>query len=166
MTQYGVIIDHDLIPEKTKIYNMFLAYFGNPILTKIRNTDEGSLYAAKIDVMLRENRYLMIITTPDQQAVGSNFKLNDLKWSTLQTRQFKTELPCTSFSYISTGRAPFDSRLMIVEKNDKMGHYSSKDYKMSMCLLAKKEDKFSFFPEIGTIASALETFRTIFKIEI
>ena len=155
-----------LLSEKTKIYDMFLAYFGNPVLTKIRNTDEGSLYAAKIDVMLRENRYLMIITTPDQQAVGSNFKLNDLTWSTLQTRQFKTELPCTSFSYISTGRAPFDSRLMIVEKNDKMGHYSSKDYKMSMCLLAKKEDKFSFFPEIGTIASALETFRTIFKIEI
>ena len=140
MSDYGTVIDSNLLPEKTAIYELFVAYFNNPILTKTKNEDGGSMYVAKMNLLMRDYRYLIVI---------------------------EYEMDCNNFSYMSSGKAPFDSRLFLKEKNENMAKYYSKDHpKLSMCLLAKKKNDFTSYPELGTIAGALETFRTIFQITI
>ncbi len=167
MTDYGTILNPNLAPEKLAIYNLFNSYFSDPILTKIKNENGGSMYAAKQNLLMRDYRHLIVITPEDNQLVGSTFNLSQLDWVYLQTRSFDQELECGSFTYISSGKSPYDSRLTLVEKNDRMARYSSKDYpQLTMCLLSKNKDNFGSFPQLGTIAGALETFRTIFKIEI
>ncbi len=167
MSSYGTMIDSDLLPEKTAIYDLFTAYFSNPILTKTKNEDGGPIYAAKMNLLMRDYRYLIIVAPEDQQPIGSTFRLDQIKWVYLQTRTFEYEMNCADFSYISSGRPPFDSRLRLVEKKGNMATYESKDYpNLSMCLLAKKGNEFTSYPELGTIAGALETFRTIFQITI
>ena len=46
MSQYGFILDSDLLNEKSKIYEVFTSYFGNPELTKIENK-KGVPYGRK-----------------------------------------------------------------------------------------------------------------------
>ena len=167
MSDYGTVIDSNLLPEKTAIYELFVAYFNNPILTKTKNEDGGSMYVAKMNLLMRDYRYLIVIAPEDNQPHGSTFQLSQISWIYLQTRSFEYEMDCNDFSYMSSGKAPFDSRLFLKEKNESMAKYHSKDYpKLSMCLLAKKKNDFTSYPELGTIAGALETFRTIFQITI
>jgi hypothetical protein len=125
------------------------------------------MYVAKMNLLMRDYRYLIVIAPEDNQPHGSTFQLSQISWIYLQTRSFEYEMDCNDFSYMSSGKAPFDSRLFLKEKNESMAKYHSKDYpKLSMCLLAKKKNDFTSYPELGTIAGALETFRTIFQITI
>ena len=54
MTDYGTILNPNLAPEKLAIYNLFNSYFSDPILTKIKNENGGSMYAAKQNLLMRE----------------------------------------------------------------------------------------------------------------
>ena len=67
MSKYGFILDSDLLNENTKIYDLFTSYFGNPLLTKIENKNNYSLYAAQVDLMIKDNRYLIVIANKAQE---------------------------------------------------------------------------------------------------
>ena len=164
MSQYGYIIDSDLLPQKSKVYGLFSSYFGNPRLSKIESQDNCSVYAAKVDLQLRENRYLIVSTAKDSYPKGSQFKLGEIKWTTLQTRNIPRELDCLKFSYNPSRKAPFDSRVFLKERKETMTTYTNKDYNFTMCLLHTDNSKFQY-PDLGIIASALETYNAIVKIE-
>ena len=60
MAEYGFILDQDLQFEKRKIYELFTNYFGNPLLTKIKDQSGVSVYAGRAAKMLRDMRYLIV----------------------------------------------------------------------------------------------------------
>jgi hypothetical protein len=165
MAQYGYIIDSDLQSDKRDVYEMFSKYFGNPTLTKIRDEQRYSTYAVKLNVHLRENRYLMLITTNDANQIGTMFPLDDIKWEALQTRSTDSEFNCGSFTYMPRRKPPYTSRIFLKERQDKRTTYTSKDYPLSLCLLHTGKSKYEY-PNLGTISSALESWQTIIKIEI
>jgi len=165
MAQYGYIIDSDLQSDKRGLYSMFSQYFGNPTLTKVRDERRYSTYAVKLNVYLRENRYLMLITTKDENQIGAMFPFDDIKWEALQTRSTDTEFNCGTFTYIPSNKAPYTSRILLTERQDTRTTYSNKDYPLSVCLLHTGKSKYEY-PNLGTLTSALESYQTIIKIEI
>ena len=122
MTEYGHMIDSDLIEDKRTVHDMFTSYFGNPSLTKIKDDNNCSVYAAKVNLQLREYRYLLITCEKDNFTIGTNFKLEDLRWISLQTRSLKYELPCDVFTYLPNKKYPFTSRLFLKERGEKNDH--------------------------------------------
>ena len=70
MTEYGHMIDSDLVEDKRTIHDMFTSYFGNPSLTKIKDDNNCSVYAAKVNLQLREHRYLLITCEKDNFTLG------------------------------------------------------------------------------------------------
>ena len=95
MSQYGYVIDSDLDFSKREIYQLFFNYFNDPILTKIKDDAGNTLYAAKIGLLLRDNRYLLVSTPKDNYQVGQTFGV-DIKWNILQTRT-SDDYNCNSF---------------------------------------------------------------------
>ena len=164
MAHYGYVIDSDLIPAKRKVYNLIVSYFGNPTLTKIKDENNCSIYASKVNLLLKETRYLLVSAIKDHHRIGVQFKLSDIKWGMLQTRTTSEEMNCTNFTYMPSGKAPFDTRLFLDERRENLTTYKSKDYPISLCLLHTSDSKYEY-PDLGTLASALETYQTILKIE-
>ena len=164
MTEYGYIIDEDLVEYKRKIYDLFTSYFNNPVLTKIKDDDQHSVYAVRLNVQLRENRYILVTCKKDVFLPGTRFPLNDIRWNSFQTRSLNKELECGNFTYMSKKTNPYSTRIFLIDRYDKMTTYSCKDYKISLCMLHTEETKYQY-PEIGTISGALETYQTIIKIE-
>jgi len=166
MAQYGYVIDSDLNEDKREIYKLFSNYFGNPELTKVRDDTKHSVYAVKLNVYLRENRYLILIVNKDEHQIGSMFSFDNIKWEALQTRSTVTEFNCGTFSYIPMNKHPYTSRIFLKDRKDEMTTYTSKDFpKLSLCMLHTGKSKFQY-PNIGTLVNALESYQTIIKIEI
>lgn len=165
MSQYGYVIDSDLDFSKREIYQLFFNYFNDPILTKIKDDAGNTLYAAKIGLLLRDNRYLLVSTPKDNYQVGQTFKLSDIKWNILQTRTLSDDYNCNSFSYSPTKKHPYNTRIFVDKRYDHMSTFRCKDYKIQVCMLHTDNSKFQY-PDIGYLAGALETYNALFKIEI
>ena len=54
MTEYGHMLDSDLVEDKRTVHDMFTSYFGNPSLTKIKDDNNCSVYAAKVNLQLHQ----------------------------------------------------------------------------------------------------------------
>lgn len=165
MAQYGHIIDKDLVPEKRKIYRLLTAYFGNPKLTKIKDTGSHSMYAAMVDLLIKDFRYLIVLSPKDTYPKGVQFPLSSINWISLQTRTLNNELNCNKFTYIPHNKPPFDTRVHLNKRKEKLATYESRDYKFSLCLLHTQESLYEY-PDLGTLSSALETYQTIIQIEV
>ena len=165
MSQYGYVIDNDLDFSKREAYQLFVNYFNNPTLSKIKNENNYTLYGAKIGLLLRDNRYLLVSSPQDNHPVGTQFKLEDIKWNMLQTRTLTEEYNCNSFSYNPTKKYPYNTRIFLDKRYDKMSTYKCKEFNLTVCMLHTDNTKYQY-PDIGYLAGALETYNSLFKIEI
>jgi hypothetical protein len=166
MTEYGFILDQDLQFEKRNIYELFTNYFGNPLLTKIKDQSGVSVYAGRAAEMLRDRRYLIVLIDSDKNPLGKRYKLDELPWKCLQTRTNQEEYNCDSFSYMPNTKAPYDTRMLLKERKPTLTSYMNKKYKFSLCLLHTDDTTRYEYGDIGTLHSALETYQTIIQIEI
>ena len=165
MAQFGFVLDEDLVLKKRTIYSLFSNYFGDPVMTKIKDQNVFSMYAARKNVLLRNFNYLIVLTRRDFNQSGTKFNLSQLKWKTLQTRTLDNELACDTFSYIPNAEPPYNSVLKIIKRNPSMSTYSNTDYNFSVGLLRTNSELQFEYPSHGTLASALETYQTIIQIE-
>ena len=166
MAEYGFVLDQDLQFEKRKIYNLFINYFGNPLLTKIKDSEGISVYAAQSAAMLRDMRYLIVLIETDNNPIGKRYKLSELPWKCLQTRTNQEEYNCESFTYMPNSKNPYDTRMLLKERKPTLTSYVNKDYKISLCLLHTDDSTQYEYGDIGTLHSALETYQAIIQIEI
>ena len=44
MSQYGVMLDTTADPLNEQVYESFVQYFNNPVLAKIKNVEQYSMY--------------------------------------------------------------------------------------------------------------------------
>ena len=65
MAQFGFVLDEDLVLKKRIIYSLFSNYFGDPVMTKIKDQNIFSMYAARKNVLLRNFNYLIVLTRRD-----------------------------------------------------------------------------------------------------
>ena len=70
MAQYGELLT-GFDPFKDEMYKLFDTYFERPILTKIKNINNYSMYLIKMHSMLaREFRYLIVFVPKDDYRFG------------------------------------------------------------------------------------------------
>jgi len=165
MSQYGEILDGGYEPEKDYVYKLFVNYFNNPIMTKIK--DEGnnySLYASKVYCLLsKECRYIIAITNKDQYRVGTTEELLTMKWVSLQTRTLKEEFKTKVdfHGYEAKAEGPLTAVIRRVKVEDSSSTYLCQDLPITITLLHNERKKSYSYQDKGTVIAALETWETI-----
>ena len=86
MATYGEMID-DYNPMKDDIYKIFSQYFNDPMMTKMKDDNNLSMYVCRLYCLLnRECRYIIVFTEQTQNTIGTLANLSTLEWVSLQTR--------------------------------------------------------------------------------
>jgi hypothetical protein len=159
---YGELVDDAYHPQQDYIYSLMVKYFKNPLMTKIKNQNQFSMYACQIYGLLnKEHRYIIAFTHSNPDPVGTEEQLHDIKWINLQTRTLSENMKCNIHTYIPTNDTPLNANISRKEITPQTSMYLCKTFPISVVLLhTPKKDATSYQNE-GTIVAALETYETI-----
>lgn len=160
--QHGQVINPYYDPSKNNVYESFYEYFNNPVLTKIKNVDNYTVYVARIHSMLGNAfRYLILFVERDVNITGTKKKMRELDWVSLQTRTLEDNHDLPSHSYTVRKTPGLTKIIRIKEQNEQQSTYTVDEYPLLVTLLhTRKNNSYQYQPK-GTLVSALETFQTI-----
>lgn len=149
-------------PQKDELYKTFDLYFEHPILTKIKNVGEYSMYLTEIHSLLgREHRYLIAFVNKDDYPLGHEQELSRLYWITLQTRTMTDHHRVRRHKYIPRRFPPLMKSIILSSRDENSSKYSCPDYRnLEVILLPRKGGEMEY-SQRGTIVTALETYSTI-----
>lgn len=158
MAYYGEIINKDYDPIKEDVYKLFVKYFGNPVMTKIKDINSYTMYMTKIHAMLGiEYRYLIIFTKKND--IHST-ELENLKWVSLQTRTLTDEHDIPIHSYTPKRLPELDKKIKLEKREEKGYIYSVSELPLQIILVPKSKS-IADYSETGTVIIALETYQTL-----
>ena len=168
MTSNGELLDPYYDTLRDTIYPLFVKYFGNPEMTKIKNVknygddEEYSMYMCKIHALLiSEFRYIIVFIFKDDLPIGSKVNLEALPWMSLQTRTMQEEHDLPLYSYIPRRLAMLDKKISLVKQDERSYTYHAENSPIVITLLAKMKDTTAEYPPTGTVCMALETYQTV-----
>ncbi len=158
----GVFIDEPYDLNKDKVYVMILHYFGNLRFYKLEDTEYTSIYICKLGGLTNEKRYILSTVLKDEHKVGKEKRLNTLHWISFQTRCLPENYKITEQHYAEKRDEPYSKNIICVTRTEQYTNYilQDKSYPIKITLLHTKRGKYEY-PDTGTLASALETFRTV-----
>jgi hypothetical protein len=163
MADYGEIID-DYDPYREKIYTMFILYFNNPTMVKVKDTDEHSMYICKLYCLLnRECRYIIVFSDKNNESVGTLEKLENIQWVSLQTRTLPDnyENVNTVHGYQPVAEGDLMAVINRIKVTKETSTYSCQDIPILVTLLHTQKNTADTYQAKGTVIHALETFQTI-----
>ena len=161
MAHYGEIIDNSYVPRHDKIYPLFIEYFGNLSMTKIKTVGKYSMYAAKIHCLLGiESRYVVAFIDEDKLPLGNVDSFSNLKWLNLQTRTLADIHNIPPQTYRPRRLPSLMKKIEMVSRTPTEYVYRCDDYPIQITMIPKKGSDLEYQPK-GTIVTALETFQTI-----
>ena len=161
MEKYGTIFQSNFNLAHDKFRNLITEYYGNPTLVKIKQADNESIYIAKVNShLLTDRQYIIATCKKDKLPLGKIKKLKNLEWIAFQTRYLKNS-DVISFTYNTPTDEKFNIPLTLIKREKKITTYKSEsDYPIIVSLLHDTENLYQY-PNIGTLITALETFKTI-----
>jgi hypothetical protein len=164
MEKYGNIIDSN--PINDKIYEVIQSYYNNPVMTKIKDVNNYSVYMAKIKCILaNENRYIVAIIYKDSEPIHTTYPLSDLFWVSFQCRSLPENHTIETFLHTPRRGGLFSSPIIVSKRNDDNTTYTCSDFPtITLTVLHKKGDTY-IYQEKSILASALETYKTILTIK-
>lgn len=164
MSQYGEIIS-PYEPNKENMYEILSTYFNNPIMTKVKDVNNHSMYICKVNAQLGiEYRYIIAFVIKDSFSVGKMEKLSDLYWISLQTRILKDEYQLPLHDYIPQRLTGLDSKIELIYHDEVQYKYKVDNFPIDLVLLpTKKSNNLQYNPN-GTLITALETYQTILTV--
>ena len=158
---FGIPIDDLYDPNKDYIYDIICNYFDNPIMHKIKDINNYSVYMAKIRTGLSiDNRYLMAFVDKDTNPVDFTYRLNEIFWVSFQCRQIRDLHNIPFHTYSQKKSAPYTSILNLSERKDTSNVYESDDLNIIVTILNTSGNMYQYSPK-GTLNNALETWNTI-----
>lgn len=135
---------------------------------KIKNNEytEYSVYYAKISCLLCiEERYLVCITINDVNPVGSQEYLNNIMWTSFQTRNITNfEYKLNSQEYTAKSNDLTNSYFTLKEKTKDKYIYLSNKYQIKAEMLITEKD--SDYTTKGTLKMILESFNSVISFVI
>jgi hypothetical protein len=164
MSQYGQLINSEYEDIETyDIYSVFAKYFENPMMTKLKDMDRFSMYYARNTAILGSTfRYLIAVVPKNGVPFGTNERLNNLNWVSLQTRTLEDKYNVQTYSYTPTISEPLNQLINMVSQDEQMTIYScSKMYKIEISLVHTRKNNVFQYPPTGNICAALETYQTV-----
>lgn len=158
MNRGEILYDYD--PLKEKIYALMTQYFDNPVMTKMRDVNNFSMYMTRIHTLLGiEFRYIIVFVAKNNEAVGHKERMQNLYWTCLQTLSLDIEHSNLPFhSYRPQRLQELDKDIKLIQKDDKQYVYSVAGLPMKITLLPN--GKSEYMPS-GKVVNALETYQTI-----
>jgi len=161
MASYGVIID-EFASINDNIYKMFVEYFKNPIMTKMKNESNYSMYASKAYCLLsKECRYVIVFVNRDVFPIKSEKSLSDLYWVSLQTRTLSDQFDIKSHGYQPVAEGPLLEKIERINITKEASTYKCEDLPLIVTLLHTSKKNSDTYQNRGTIIAALETWETI-----
>jgi hypothetical protein len=161
MAQYGRLL-FDVDPRKEELYKHFDEYFAHPILTKIKDVQNNSIYMVKTTCLLSNFcRYIVAIVEKDLHEINQRIPLSELSWISLQTRTLEDQHQINSHYYQPELKGPLTCSIKREKIENNSSIYSCNDFPLEIVLLHKKKDIESEYQPTGKLISALETFQTI-----
>lgn len=161
MAHYGELLN-TFDPIKDQFITSIDTYLNHPILTKIKNVNNHSIYMVKTYCLLSNYcRYIIALVPEDNNNVGIKIKLNSLNWVSIQTRTLEDRHDIDSHSYNPKMDGPLATPIKRTDITNDMSTYSCDFFPIKVHLLHKKKDLQSEYQPNGNLISAIETFQTI-----
>ena len=158
---YGEILDTSYDPNRDDVYRLFIKYFGDLLMTKIKDVQNYSMYAAKIRCGLSTvHRYVIIFVQGDNLPLGNTDQLRTFRWESLQTRALSDNHNIAPQTYRPRRMPEFLDKINLVSSVDKTYIYHAEKQPLVLTLLAKKSGEMEYQPT-GSIVTAIETYSTI-----
>jgi hypothetical protein len=159
---YGELVDDTYHPQQDYIYSLIVKYFKNPLMTKIKNQNQFSMYACKkYGLLSKEHRYIIVFTHVNNDPLETTEPLSDIKWINLQTRTLFENMKCSTHSYIPSNDTPLNVNITRKEITPQTSLYLCKTLPLSIVLLHTDKKDATTYQNEGTIVAALETYETI-----
>ena len=147
---------------KEDIYLLFVDYFANPVMTKIKNELNFSMYISKSYCLLsKECRYIIAFTFINNFQLGTETQLKDIKWLSLQTRTLTEQYNINSHGYSPIAKGPLLCEIERTNISKEASTYKCKDFPLIVTLLHTEKKDSDNYQNKGTIIAALETWETI-----
>jgi len=151
-------------PEQEMIYKSFVFYFNNPKMIKVNESNDSySLYYARVNFMLAEYRYLIVVVEQDLSPKGSIIHLNHLNWKSFQLRTLYKEVPAPEVNYNKENNGVFDDELVMVkrDKEDQKVIYKCKFNPLMVELIPKRKGNIMDYPDKTSLENAMDTFHCV-----
>lgn len=152
-------------PSVEELYTSITNYYQNPVMYKIKDVEQYSLYMAKIESgLMNEHRYIIVFMYKNDEPFRSTSKLGDLKWTTFQTRILNENHDIRSFAYIPKRSSGITSTIELTERTDRYTQYKCEKFPIDITVL-NNPNKNDMYQNRSILASALETYRTILTLK-
>ena len=149
------------ITTNDPLNKLLSTYFGNPIVTKLKDTKGESHYYAKVKIqLLTENRYLIIITPLDKNPIGMSTPMGNLGWKSIQTRILKTRYNVGTFIY-KNSRDLNRYKLVLIKRDIVYTSYYNKELKLKVFVFHTTENNPYEYPDNPSLDAAVEQYQTI-----
>jgi hypothetical protein len=150
--------------NKQLVYRAFEMYFNNPSFIKQNDVhDNHSLYYARVQTLLSDPRYIVVISDPDMRPKGTIVSLKDIHWRSFQLRIIEKEIQCPEITYDKTNNGVFDDKIILVRR-DKLQEkviYQCKFNPLTVELLPSKKGSIMDYPEQSTLETAMDSFHCV-----
>lgn len=159
---YGEILDDsiDSYIVRNNIYPVFVNYFNNPVLTKVKDIGKYSMYACKIHAVLGiEHRYLIAFTNMDKNMIGTQIYMSNIHWECLQTRSMEEEMKVNLHSYVPSRMKDLYKKINLVKKDEESSQYNVEIFPMKVLLLPKGKNV--SYRDTGYLINAIEEYQTV-----
>jgi len=146
--------------DEEQVYSDFIKYFGDLPMTKIKDTDKHSMYAARIRCYQGiENRYIIVFVKDDYQAIDNVRYLSDLKWINFQTRSLADLHSIPVQDYKPRKMPEFTScKIRLVARDEKQYVYETNKYPIVVTLIPRRSVEYH---RNADLVSAIEQYSTI-----
>ena len=139
-------------------------YFENPNFVKVNEATENfSLYYARVNSMISELRYLILITENDFHQKGTIKSLSKIPWRSFQLRVLQKEVKAPETSYKRNNNGVFDDEIQLT-KRDKVENkviYQCRFNPLTVELLPTKKGSIMDYPDKSTLEAAMDTFHCV-----
>jgi hypothetical protein len=159
---YGTLIDESSNPNYEEVYSIFVEYFNNPLMTKIKNDNNLSMYLTKTYCLTSTTcRYIIAFVPLDYNKIGTQEELKDLKWISFQTRTLEDKFNVKAHGYIPEEKGPLMAKINRIKITKEASIYSCEKYPITVALLHNNKKNEQTYQPKGNIIIALETWETI-----
>ena len=141
---------------------MFTEYFDNPVMTKIKNENNYSMYMCKTYCLTALScRYIIVFTLINKVPINTQVHLDELKWVSFQTRTLESKIDLPSHGYIKELKGPLLEKIQRVKISPEASTYNCQNFPLIVTLLHTKQKTAEAYQDKGNIILALEGWETI-----
>ena len=155
------MIDSDFDLRRLSLYTFFIEYFENPVMTFIKETEDGKklVYCTRVRCNLsRYKRYLFAIVPKTSSNYKKTQPLSELNWTIFQTRSLEDDNHVNMHSYSVKDDA--QNIIVLTNKTADKFEYSCKTFPIKVVLLVGK-NQMKPYSDRGSLGLALETYNSM-----